>query len=102
MFWVYNCYRSLSIKKDVTTFHHLGALYHNTGSLEKAAVTFEEALRLQPERVETVCSYVSEVAGARALDTLKRGLPCIKDTFLHPSHRFCPCIKCMGLRKRTR
>ena len=60
--------RSLSIKKDVSTFHHLGALYHNTGSLEKAVFTFAEALRLQPERVETICSYVSDVTTIK--DTL--------------------------------
>lgn len=53
-------YRSLSIKPDASTLHYFGALYFNTGRHREAMEVFQQALKLEPGRVETICSYVRE------------------------------------------
>lgn len=53
-------YRSLSIKPDASTLHYLGVLYFNTGRHREAMEVFQRALKLEPGRVETICTYVRE------------------------------------------
>lgn len=52
--------RSLSLRPDSETWHHLGSFYHNTGRLTEAKTAFRESLGLNPQRTETACALVSE------------------------------------------
>ena len=55
-----NC-RSLSLRPDSETLHHLASFYHNTGRLREAKTAFRESLDLNPLRTETACALVSEL-----------------------------------------
>ena len=51
-------HRSLSIRPEASTYQYLASIYHNTGHLKEAKITFEQALTLDPHNLETTCNYV--------------------------------------------
>lgn len=51
--------RSLEIQPTVEAYHGLAALLFNSGRMIEAKGTFEQLLRMEPNRVEAVCGYVS-------------------------------------------
>lgn len=53
--------RSLLIEPTAEAYHGLGALFFNSDRMKEAKEAFEHLLRMEPDRVEGICGYVSSV-----------------------------------------
>ena len=56
---IFYAYRSLRIEPTAEAYHGLGALFFNSDRMKEAKEAFEHLLRMEPDRVEGICGYVS-------------------------------------------
>lgn len=52
-------FRSLSIEPKLEVYKSLGAMYYNTGRVSDSYVMLKEALQMDPNDRDALCTYVS-------------------------------------------